>query len=250
MQCPKCNMNVRDDATVCMYCGTSLQQGVNPVQQPVQNNVVQGTNMQPVATPQAPATSQPSASVIEYKKREKRKKILLLLLIPIVAVGAYFGLPIIQERMEMKVKAQEEFEEESETYFNAAALLTKSKILVSEGRDPIAGEFYYVLIDDDIKDKEHPLTPKDDKDRGCFDGKGYVILIMGDSIINVHGFVCLNNGNSEKRFIAKKTTNVAETIDGNSQNSFDSLSINEKGKCDISELLGNTTSALHQLTAR
>ena len=166
MQCPNCNMNIRDDATICMYCGASLQQGVNPVQQPVQNNVVQGTNVQPVVTPQAPATSQPSASVIEYKKREKRKKILLLLLIPIIAAGIYFGTPIVKEQLEKKVKEQEEFEEEDNEDFQLAAIL------------------------------------------------------------------------------------AAETIAGDSPNSFDSLNINEKGKCDISELLGNTTQTLHQLKAK
>ena len=243
MQCPKCNMNISDDSKMCIHCGTVIQPFANQTPQPVQNNAIQvGTDQQTVV---AQPTVEPTVS---YKPH--RRNYLFFILIPVLIVGVYFAVTTYKKNKEMEAKAQEEFETESGEYFQAAAILTKSKILISEGEDPVANEFYYVLIDNDIKDKEHPLSPKENNDKGYFDGKGYIIIIVGESALRGEGFVCLNNGNTEKRYITLKTLDPYETITGNSNSSFGNLEIDEKGSCDIKELLWHTTSKLHQLTAR
>ena len=379
MQCPKCNMNVSDNAKMCLHCGTPLQPATNQSSQVVpnnglqnnlaQNNVVQGLSAQQQVVNQTPeennndeeellsayygeqkykeikeskfslgnfifgfvwliyeglyktalgealltlgiliitcvyyfyifmydkATSAaigiPAIAVfiimfrilyryasnfssnsliqandviadINEKTNNKEEKIALckkaykknyyaFLLVPLVIGVFAFAISKGVNTITMKEKVQEEFEKESDTYFQTASLLASTGTLVAEGNSPVSGEFYYVLIDDDIKDKDHPLSPKEDKDKKYFDGKGYVLLIMYDNGTRTHGYVCLNNGNDEKRFISLKETHYSYYSDDNNQNSFNKLDLDEKGKCDISELVGGMNHSLSQLTSR
>ena len=372
MQCPNCNMNVSDNAKMCLHCGCSFEQPVAP--QPVQNNVVgQNNPQQPVNQTQQevptqtaeekasekreyliayygenrykkiqnasfsvgnfflgfvwllherlykPALSEAIKTLvpiiittfiyfwvlltdnpfylgaiaefitfiivvavtysysrdfsdyslekahkvideISAKTDNKDERITLLkkaykknyfafLLIPVIIAG--FGLIafLMFKAIVNKSLTTEEFEKEAKTYFQSAALLAESGVLEYDGKEPNPQEFYYVLIDEDIKDNEHPLTTETNKDRGKFDGKGYVIIIMGNSSLTTHGFVCLNNGDSTKRYTSIETLNVYESISGD-KNSFDTLKIDKKGKCDISELVGHMNYPLNQLTKK
>ena len=380
MQCPKCNMNVSDNAKMCLHCGTALQPTVNQSSQVVQNsgsqnnivqnNVVQNYAPQNIAEQQeseensideeellsayfgeqkykdikeskfslgnfifgfiwlvyerlyktalgealltlgigiatclyyfyifmenkttSAAIGIPAIAVfvilfrilyryasnlstysliqandiianINEKTNNKEEKIALckkaykknyfaFLLVPLV-LGS-FGFAIVSgvNTITMREKEQEEFESESNTYFQTASVLARTSSLVSEGKEANDGEFYYILIDDDMKDKEHPLSPIDNKDKKYFDGKGYVMIIMYNNGTKTHGFVCLNNGNDKKRFISLKAMNYYSIIENDKeQNSFHKLKIDKEGKCDISELVGGMNHSLSQLTAK
>lgn len=236
MKCPKCNMNVSDTATLCVHCGNKIQPPSDQSTQPEQNNVEQQASQ--IVEENLDTNTPPSV-----------KKYLKYLLLPVIFVGIYFAADFYLDILDKQAKIEKEFEEESELYFRTISLLASTETLLSDGKEISSGELYYVLIDDDKIDKDHPLSSKEDKekDRGLFDGKGYILYITGNSSLTAQGFACLNNGNNEKRYITTKATSFygnAKT----SNNSFDSLKLDETGKCDIKELDGRLNYSLHKLT--
>ena len=244
MKCPNCGMNISDGARMCVHCGTSIQPFGGTVTQPVQNNMqVQQPGV---------AVQQQVPQVVEEKKNigGKRAKIIFII---ILILGICFGVYSYIKKKELDKKIQEEFEEEAEEYFQAVSVAVNADVFESEGKELTTGEFYYILIDNDIKDKDHPLTPKDDKDKkdkGYFDGKGYILVNKGYGSLSGEGFVCFNNGDDEKRYTSVQTMNVYNAFEGDTNNSFRELTIDKKGKCDINELLGATNYPLNKLTAK
>jgi len=254
MKCPNCGMNISENARMCVHCGTSIQPFANQVvqstqpfanqvvqsTQPVQNNMVQGTNLQQV--PQVVDNNKPKGIPIG-------KIIFITLLVIGICLAIFFYI----KKLETDAKVNEEFEEDAETYFQAVSIAADANVFESEGKTLSSGEFYYVLIDNDIQDKEHPFTPKDDKEKKekeYFDEKGYIIIVKGYTSSDTQGFVCFNNGKDEKRFISIKTMDFNDIVADNSNNSFGNLKIDKKGPCDINELLGRSNYPLYQLTKK
>ena len=200
-------------------------------------------------------------SEMDKKARNKEEKIALckqaykknywaFLLIPLMIGGAYLTFVTVKNTIETRKATQEEFDEESGTLFKTTAILAHSGILLSEGNRPTSDGIYYVLIDSDKKDKEHPFSSSEEKDKGLFDGKGYIMISMGGSVTNADGLVCLNNGDSKKRYISLKSMNIYELIREDSHNSFENIPIDKKGECDITEFIGALNYPLHQLTLK
>ena len=254
MKCPNCSMNISDGARMCVHCGTSIQPFGSTVTQPVQNNMqIQqpGVAVQQ-QVPQGVPAQQQVPQVFEEKKNIGGK-IAKIIFIIVLILGIGFGVYSYIKKKELDKKIQEEFEEEAEEYFQAVSIAVNADVFESEGKELTTGEFYYILIDNDIKDKDHPLTPKDDKDKkdkGYFDGKGYILVNKGYGSLSGEGFVCFNNGDDEKRYTSVQTMNVYNAFEGDTNNSFRELTIDKKGKCDINELLGATNYPLNKLTAK
>ena len=226
---------------MCVHCGTSIQPFGSPVTQPVQNNMQQGVPVQQ----QVPQVTE--------EKKNTGGKIAKIVFIIILILGIGFGVYSYIKKKELDKKIQEEFEEEAEEYFQAVSIAANADVFESEGKELSTGEFYYILIDNDIKDKDHPLTPKDDKDKkdkGYFDAKGYILISKEYDSLDSEGFVCFNNGDSDKRYTSMQTMNVYNAFEGDTNNSFKEFTIDKKGKCDINEILGTTNYPLNKITAK
>ena len=183
MQCPNCKMNVKDDASFCMYCGTQFQNQATNI---VSNNTVANANVV-------------SSSSINSKKNQTSITKIVITIVIVIVVGysilAFLTKGNIASKSIEVVGKDEMLDINHEYTIKTVNAFKNGELRVYDGSELADGSYYYVSIDGSNDDELLYPIKIDIEDKS---DRGYVFFQYNTNS-NFEYYSCLSREINEKK---------------------------------------------------